>query len=65
MSALTSKRLLTSSEVARVAGVSLETVQRWVRSGRLRAIRVGPHGRYRIRESDVSRLFAIDDEAAA
>jgi excisionase family DNA binding protein len=65
MSAVTSERLLSSREVARIVGVSLETVQLWVRSGRLRAIRVGPHGRYRIRERDVEQLFAsAEDEAA-
>ncbi|MGI8886360.1 MAG: helix-turn-helix domain-containing protein [Gaiellaceae bacterium] len=65
MSAVTSERLLSSREVAASFGVSLETVQHWVRVGRLRAIRVGPHGRYRFRESDVGRLFASTEEAAA
>jgi excisionase family DNA binding protein len=65
MSALTDERLLTSSEVARIVGVSLETVQHWARLGRLRAIRVGRQGRYRFPESEVRRLLSVGEEAAA
>jgi excisionase family DNA binding protein len=65
MSAVTSERLLSSREVARIAGVSLSTVQHWTRLGRIRAIRVGRQGRYRFRESEVRRLLAGDAEEAA
>jgi excisionase family DNA binding protein len=65
MSALTSERLLSSREVARIYGVSPETVQHWARLGRLRAIRVGRQGRYRFHESEVRRLLSIDGEEAA
>lgn len=67
MTALTDERLLSSSEVARIAGVSLETVQHWARLGRLRAIRVGRQGRYRFPESEIRRLVAMDanEDAAA
>jgi len=65
MTALTDERLLTSSEVARVAGVSLETVQSWARLGRLRAVRVGRQGRYRFPESELRRLLSGDGKEAA
>jgi excisionase family DNA binding protein len=66
MPALTDERLLTSFDVARIASVSLETVQHWARTGRLRAIRVGRKGRYRFPESEIRRLIANgDDEEAA
>jgi excisionase family DNA binding protein len=45
--------------------VSLKTIQRWVRLGRLRAVLVGDQGRLRIPESELPRLPSIDYEAAA
>lgn len=39
--------LLTISEAARFLGVSSQTLRRWDASGRLRAIRIGTHRRYR------------------
>lgn len=65
MSTLTDERLMTTGDVARIAGVSVDTVRLWTQRGRLHAIRVGPHGRYRFRESEVRRLFASSQEDAA
>jgi excisionase family DNA binding protein len=65
MPALTDERLFTSSDVARIAGVSLETVQHWARTGRPRAIRVGRKGRYCFPESEIRRLIANGNERAA
>ena len=44
--------MLRPGEVARLFGVSAETVGRWVRAGKLRAVRT-PGGQLRFRESDV------------
>ncbi len=65
MSALTDERLLTTGDVARIAGVSLETVRRWTELGRIEAIRVGRHGRYRYRASEVRRLIFGDETERA
>ena len=65
MPALTDEQLLTSSDVAQRYSVSQETVQIWARTGRLRAIRVGPKGRYRFPESELRRLLATGDEEEA
>lgn len=46
---------LTVSEVARLMRVSNMTVYRLIRSGSLKAVRVG--NRYRIKESDVHRYL--------
>jgi excisionase family DNA binding protein len=35
------KRYLTKAQVAELLGVSKRTVQRWIASGRLRAVRLG------------------------
>lgn len=49
------ERLLTVAEVARAMRVSNMTVYRLIKSGQLRAIRVGKN--YRIRESEVERYL--------
>lgn len=49
------ERLLTVAEVARTMRVSNMTVYRLIKSGQLRAIRVGKN--YRIRESEVERYL--------
>lgn len=46
---------LTVGEVARLMRVSNMTVYRLIRSGSLKAVRVG--NRYRLRESDVDRYL--------
>ena len=45
-------QLLKPIDVARRAQISTKTVLRAIKSGRLRASRLGEHGAYRIRESD-------------
>jgi excisionase family DNA binding protein len=51
---MTNDRLMHTSEIAELLGVSRQSVSRWVREGRLKAIAisVGPRPVYRIRESD-------------
>ncbi|MCR4407350.1 MAG: helix-turn-helix domain-containing protein [Anaerolineae bacterium] len=44
-------KLLTTSDIARYCQVSLVTVFRWIRSGKLKAYTT-PGGHYRIRQSD-------------
>ncbi len=52
MASILSHDLLTAREVAEAMRVSTMTVYRLIKSGELRAIRVGKH--LRIRESDVA-----------
>ena len=51
---MTNDRLMHTSEIAELLGVSRQSVARWVREGRLKAIAisVGPRPIYRIRASD-------------
>lgn len=65
MQALTEERLVTSDDVAKIAGVSAETVRRWAALGDIRAIRVGRRGRYRFRASEIQRLLESDREEVA
>jgi putative resolvase len=52
----TREKLLTTSEVARILNVTRHAVDKWIREGRMKAIRL-PGGRYRIPESEVERLW--------
>ena len=50
---------LTVAEVARRYRTTPRTVQRWIREGRLRAVRLpGGRGRYRINETDLAVIEA-------
>lgn len=46
--------LLTVDQVARRLQVHPETIRRWIRDGRLKAVKLSPG--FRIRESEVERL---------
>jgi len=50
-----SERLLRPKEVCRRLGISYSTLSRWVREGRIKAIRTAG-GKYRIPESEVRRI---------
>jgi excisionase family DNA binding protein len=50
-------RLLTTSDVARLYGVSDETVRRWIRKGVIPFTQVGPYRSKRIRLSDAKQLM--------
>lgn len=57
---------LTTANVAAAIGVSRQTVDRWIREGRLpaRRIQVGERATYRIRRSDLTafvRRYVSDD----
>jgi excisionase family DNA binding protein len=48
------ERLLRPGEVCRRLGISYSTLSRWVREGRIKAVRTG--GVFRIPESEVRRI---------
>jgi excisionase family DNA binding protein len=50
-----SERLLTVGDVAEMCQVHRKTVTRAIRAGRLRAVRLGTRGAYRVRQDDVER----------
>jgi excisionase family DNA binding protein len=50
-----SEDYLTPAEAARIFGVTTTTLLRWVRSGRLQAVRL-PSGQHRYRKEDVAKL---------
>jgi len=58
------KKLISIGEAAELLGVSIDTLRRWDKSGRLPAIRSGPRGHRYYQERDL-RLFLRDDAALA
>lgn len=55
-------RLLLGREVSALLGVSVATVMRWAREGRIDCIKT-PGGRRRYRESDIAALRRASDTA--
>lgn len=47
------KKLMTTTEVARLLGVTNNTVAAWCTQGYMRAVRVGKNGHWRINADDV------------
>ena len=50
------ENLLTTGKVARILGVSRHTVARWIKQGKMKAIRL-PSGRYRIPKEEVLKII--------
>ncbi len=50
-------KLLTIKQAAEVLNVHVETLRRWDKSGKLRAIRINRHGDRRYKPEDIKRLF--------
>jgi len=50
------ERMLRSGEVAELLGVDRHTVVKWIKEGKIRAIKL-PSGRYRIPESEVKKIL--------
>ena len=49
-------RILRSGEVAEVLGVDRHAVVKWIKEGKIKAVRL-PSGRYRIPESEVRKVL--------
>jgi len=50
------ERMLRSGEVAELLGVDRHTVVKWIKEGKIRAVKL-PSGRYRIPESEVRKIL--------
>ena len=58
MASADGEQLLTVQEVAAKLKLNPETVRRWLREGRLRGVKFGRRGGYRVSEAEVQRLLA-------
>jgi CTP synthase len=58
------ERFLTLEDVADRLKVSISTVRRWVKSGDLKALKVGNRGQYRIGQEDLEAFLALNEVAS-
>lgn len=52
--------MLTSSEVARILSVHINTVRRWSNQGILKSYRIGSRGDRRFKKEDIDSFFSKD-----
>ena len=51
--------MLTTSEVASILNVHINTVRRWSNQGTLKAYQLGPRGDRRFRKEDIDEFLAV------
>ena len=54
--------MLTTSSVAQILNVHINTVRRWTNQGILKAYRIGPRGDRRIRREDIAIFLSGEAE---
>ena len=52
--------MLTTSEVARILNLHINTIRRWSNQGILKAYRIGSRGDRRFKKEDIDNFFAND-----
>ncbi len=52
--------MLTTSEVARILNVHINTIRRWSNQGILKAYRIGSRGDRRFKKADIDEFFSGD-----
>ena len=57
--------MLTTSEVARILSVHINTVRRWSNLGVLKSYRIGSRGDRRFKKEDIDDFFTRDDKGNA
>lgn len=57
-------KLLSIGEVAKILGVSIDTLRRWDSAGRLTSVRTGPRGHRFYRQSDIDQYLEEIDATA-
>jgi excisionase family DNA binding protein len=55
--------MLTSSDVARLLNIHINTVRRWSNEGKLRAYRIGSRGDRRFQQADIGIFLAQKTQA--
>jgi excisionase family DNA binding protein len=53
--------MLTTSEVARILNVHINTIRRWSNQGVLKAYRIGSRGDRRFKKTDIDEFFSGDN----
>ncbi len=56
--------MLTTSEVARILSVHINTIRRWSNQGVLKSYRIGTRGDRRFRKEDIDSFFSRDGRSS-
>jgi excisionase family DNA binding protein len=51
-------KLLTPEQVAAVLNLSVRTVKGWLREGKLKGVKIGTRGDWRVKESDLEKYIS-------
>ena len=62
MNATSSNKLLGLGEVADLLRLSKQTVRRWIRTGKLPAVKLG-YNTFRIERDQIDRLISVEDNS--
>jgi len=57
--------MLTTSEVARILNLHINTIRRWSNQGILKAYRIGSRGDRRFKKEDIYNFFSSDGRGRA
>lgn len=57
--------MLTTSEVARILNLHINTIRRWSNQGILKAYRIGSRGDRRFKKEDIDEFFANNGDNGA
>jgi excisionase family DNA binding protein len=57
--------MLTTSEVARILNLHINTIRRWSNQGILKAYRIGSRGDRRFKKEDIDNFFSNDGRVRA
>ena len=52
-------RMLKLSEIQNIYGIKIETVRRWIKQGKLKAVK--PVGTWLVPEKEIRKLLKLDD----
>ena len=55
--------MLTTSEVARILNLHINTIRRWSNQGILKAYRIGSRGDRRFKKEDIDEFFSSDGKS--
>lgn len=52
------ERMLNTTQIAKMFGVSYRTVGHWIKEGKMNGVKSGPKGRYKVSVAEVKRFGA-------
>ncbi len=55
-------KLLTPAQVAEILNLNIRTVKGWLRKGKLKGVKIGNRGDWRIKEDDLKEFINNEDK---